>query len=210
MGDFLRGIIVGLGASIPLGPVAVLCIQRTLGKGRISGLCTGMGAATCDSFFAAISLLGVSFVEEFIKKAQNEVMLIGGIIVLLFGIFTFRTNPVSQLSSLSGGKKRKKNYLADYLSTILMTISNPGAFLFMLGMITFVGSGTDNDTLSAIILIGVMTGTSLWWLFLTALINKFSNWFQMKQLLILNRISGAAIMAFGVGAAVEGIICLCQ
>ena len=156
MGDLLRGIIVGLGASIPLGPVAVLCIQRTLGKGRISGLCTGMGAATCDTFFAAISLLGVSFVEEFIKKAQNEVMLIGGIIVLLFGIFTFRTNPVSQLSNLSGGKKRKKNYLADYLSTILMTISNPGAFLFMLGMITFVGSGTDNDTLSAIILMGVM------------------------------------------------------
>lgn len=210
MGDLLRGIIVGLGASIPLGPVAVLCIQRTLGKGRISGLCTGMGAATCDTLFAAISLLGVSFVEEFIKKAQNEVMLIGGIIVLLFGIFTFRTNPVSQLSNLSGGKKRKKNYLADYLSTILMTISNPGAFLFMLGMITFVGSGTDNDTLSAIILIGVMMGTSLWWLFLTALISKFSNWFQMKQLLILNRLSGAAIMAFGVGAAVDGIICLCQ
>ena len=210
MGDLLRGIIVGLGASIPLGPVAVLCIQRTLGKGRISGLCTGMGAATCDTLFAAISLLGVSFVEEFIKKAQNEVMLIGGIIVLLFGIFTFRTNPVSQLSNLSGGKKRKKNYLADYLSTILMTISNPGAFLFMLGMITFVGSGTDNDTLSAIILMGVMMGTSLWWLFLTALISKFSNWFQMKQLLILNRLSGAAIMAFGVGAAVDGIICLCQ
>ncbi len=210
MGDFLRGIIVGLGASVPLGPVAILCIQRTLGKGRISGLCTGMGAATCDTVFAAISLLGVSFVEEFIKKAQNEVMLIGGLIVLLFGIFTYRTNPVSQLSNFSGGKKRKKNYLADYLSTILMTVSNPGAFLFMLGMIAFVGAGTENENLSAVILIGVLTGTVLWWFFLTALINRFRNWFQMKQLLILNRISGAAIMIFGVVAAIDGIICLCQ
>ncbi|MBQ0005900.1 MAG: LysE family transporter [Alistipes sp.] len=210
MGDFLRGIIVGLGASIPLGPVAILCIQRTLGKGRMSGLCTGMGAATCDTFFAAISLLGVSFIEEFIKKAQNEVMLVGGVIVLLFGIFTYRTNPVSQLSNFSGGKRRKKNYLTDYLSTILMTISNPGAFLFMLGMIAFVGAGTDKENLSAVILIGVLTGTVLWWFFLTALINRFRNWFQMKQLLILNRISGAAIMIFGVVAAIDGIICLCQ
>jgi len=206
MGDLLRGLIVGLGASIPLGPVAVLCIQRTLGKGHASGLCTGLGAATCDTFFAAISLLGVSFVEEFIKKAQNEVMLIGGVIVLLFGLYTFRTNPVSQMANISEGKKRNpKAYLADYLSTVLMTISNPGAFIFMLGMITFVGAGTTNDYLSAIILIGVMMGTSAWWLFLTAIISRFRNWFQMKQLLLLNRISGLAIMAFGLLAAIEGI-----
>lgn len=206
MDDLLRGLIVGLGASVPLGPVAVLCIQRTLGKGHASGLCTGLGAATCDTFFAAISLLGVSFIEEFIKRAQNEVMLIGGVIVLLFGLYTFRTNPVSQLSNLSEGKKKKtKAYLTDYLSTILMTISNPGAFLFMLGMITFVGAGTSNENLSAIILIGVLFGTSLWWVFLTAIISRFRNWFQMKQLLLLNRLSGLAIMAFGVLAAVNGI-----
>jgi len=205
MGDLLRGIIVGLGASIPLGPVAVLCIQRTLGKGHTAGLCTGMGAATCDTIFAAISLLGVSFVEEFIKRAQNEVMLIGGVIVLLFGLFTFRTNPVSQMNRISEGrKKNRKGYLTDYLSTILMTISNPGAFLFMLGIITFVGAGTTNEYLSAIILIGVIIGTSAWWLFLTAIISRFRNWFQMKQLLVLNRLSGLAIMLFGVLAAVEG------
>jgi len=206
MGDLLRGIIIGLGASIPLGPVAVLCIQRTLGKGHMSGLCTGLGAATCDTFFAAISLLGVSFIEEFIKKAQYEVMLIGGVIVLLFGLYTFRTNPVSQMSNISEGKKRKpKDYLTDYLSTILMTVSNPGAFLFMLGMMTFVGAGTTNEYLSAIILIGVILGTSVWWLFLTALINRFRNWFQMKQLLVLNRLSGLAIMVFGLLASAEGI-----
>jgi len=210
MGDLLRGIIVGLGASIPLGPVAVLCIQRTLGKGHTAGLCTGLGAATCDTFFAAISLLGVSFIEEFIKKAQNEVMLIGGVIVLLFGLFTFRTNPVSQMSKISeGSKQSKKGYLTDYLSTILMTISNPGAFLFMLGMITFVGAGTSNEYLSALVLVGVLMGTSVWWFFLTSLINRFRNWFKMKQLLVLNRLSGLAIMVFGLLAAIEGIYQLC-
>lgn len=205
MNDFLSGIIIGLGASIPLGPVAVLCIQRTLGKGRISGLATGLGAATCDSIYAAISLLGISFIEEFIRKAQNEVMLIGGIVVFFFGLVIFRTNPVTQVNKLNGEKgRKKKRYWTDYFSTILMTVSNPGAFLFMLGMIAFVGAGSSNETVLPIILLGVMTGTSLWWFVLTALINRFKNWFQLKQLLILNRISGLAIAIFGILAAVDG------
>lgn len=205
--DFISGIIVGLGASIPLGPVAVLCIQRTLSKGHISGLMTGLGAATCDTFFAAISLLGISFIEDFIKNQEYEVMFFGGMIVAIFGLFIFRTNPVKQMKKIREGNDRgKKRYWADYLSTILMTISNPGAFLFMLGMITFVGAESSSPELSSVIILGVFFGTSFWWLFLTAIISRCRNWFRLRQLLLLNRISGLAIMIFGVVASIQGAI----
>jgi len=205
--DFISGIIVGLGASIPLGPVAVLCIQRTLSKGHTSGLMTGFGAATCDTFFAAISLLGISFIEDFIKNQQYEVMFIGGIIVAVFGIFVFRTNPVKQIKKVRAGyDRRKKRYWADYFSANLMTVTNPGAFLFMLGMMTFVGVESSSPELSSVIILGVLFGTSSWWLFLTAIINKCRNWFRLRQLLILNRISGIAIMIFGIAASIQGAI----
>jgi len=205
--DFLSGIIVGLGASIPLGPVAVLCIQRTLSKGLTSGLMTGLGAATCDTFFASISLLGISFIEEFIKSHEYAVMLTGGVIVAVFGFVTFRTNPATQMKKVhEGSEKGKKRYWADYLSTILMTISNPGAFLFMLGMITFVGAESSSPELSSVIILGVLFGTCSWWLFLTAVISRCRNWFRLRQLVLLNRISGMAILIFGIIAAVQGAL----
>ena len=90
----LKGFIVGLGASIPLGPLGVLCVQKTLSKGRNSGLFTGLGASVSDTIYAGISLIGLSFVENLINENRAIVMLVGGAVIILIGLKVYTTNPV--------------------------------------------------------------------------------------------------------------------
>ena len=203
--NLFKGIIIGLCASVPLGPIAVLCIQRTLSKGRNSGLFTGLGAAVCDTFFAAIALLSLSFVSRFISDYRGWVMLAGGIIVSAVGILLFRKNPVKQIQRLKSGKPA---HLKDFFSSFLMALSNPGAFFLMLGLFAFIGLNTESARhgyIAATALTGVLTGACFWWTILVYCINRFRNRLRIKQLIILNRLAGVAIMALGLISTFQGI-----
>ena len=92
--DFIKGFIVGMGASIPLGPMGVMCVQKTLSKGRNSGFISGLGASITDTFFAAIAVLGLAYVQSFITEYERGVLLFGGMIVALIGLKIYLTNPV--------------------------------------------------------------------------------------------------------------------
>lgn len=205
--DFIKGFIIGMGASIPLGPIGILCIQRTLSKGKSSGIITGMGAAFTDTLFAALALLSLSFVDEIIVEYRNWVMIIGGIIVGLFGLKTFMTNPVKQIKRLKSGKKR---YWEDFFSTVLMTITNPGAFFLMLGLFAFAGieasGSSEANTTIITILWGVFAGAVLWWFTLSTTINVFRSRFRLRQLLIINRVAGIIIMVLGLISLFDGMI----
>lgn len=204
--ELLKGVIVGLCASVPLGPIGVLCIQRTLSKGRNSGFITGLGAAVSDTVFAAIALLSLSFVQRILSDYQDVVMIAGGLIVGAFGVKLFMTNPIKQIKRVKSGDKR---YWQDFLSTVLMTISNPGAFFLMLGLFAFIGidsgdgGGAANVIASA--LAGVFLGASLWWHILSTSINMFRNKMRLRQLIMINRVSGVVIMVLGVISVFEGL-----
>lgn len=168
---------------------------------------TGMGAALTDTFFAALALLSLSFVDDLIIEYRNQVMIVGGIIVGLFGLKTFMTNPVTQMKRQKLGKRR---YWEDFFSTILMTISNPGAFFLMLGLFAFFGIETVESNrpspLVITILWGVFTGAVLWWFTLSTTVNVFRNRFRLRQLLIINRVAGIVIMVLGLITTFDGII----
>lgn len=204
--ELLKGVIVGLCASVPLGPIGVLCIQRTLSKGRNSGFITGLGAAVSDTVFAAIALLSLSFVQRILSDYQDVVMIAGGLIVGAFGVKLFMTNPIKQIKRVKSGDKR---YWQDFLSTVLMTISNPGAFFLMLGLFAFIGidsgdgGGAANVIASA--LAGVFLGAALWWHILSTSINMFRNKMRLRQLIMINRVSGVVIMVLGVISVFEGL-----
>ena len=192
----LKGIIVGFIASIPLGPVGVLTIQRTLNKGRLSGVFSGMGAAFVDTLYAIIAVLGLSYVIHFIEEQQMYFQLIGGIVLIALGMRIFYTNPVRQLRR----QMRKKNrMLEDFLSVVFLTLSNPLAiFLFIAG---FAGIGVMttklNGLMSFLIIGGVFLGASLWWTFLSYIVDLFRKHFRLKQLWWINKIAGMAIFVFG-------------
>ncbi len=205
LGFFIKGLIVGFLASIPLGPVGVLCIQRTINKGRFSGIISGMGAATVDSFFALVAALGLTYIINFIEEQHFFIQLIGGGVLIFLGIKIFTTNPVKQIRR----HRRKKNKLIeDYFSVLFLTLSNPLAvFLFVaafagIGMVT----SKDSSLKSSLIIAGVFAGAMGWWAILTFFIDLFRKRFRLKQLWWINKIAGVVIIVFGIAAMLSVFI----
>lgn len=204
--ELIKGIIVGLGASIPLGPIGILCIQRTLSKGKWSGFATGMGAAISDIIFSAIALLGLAFVNDFLTTYREWVMLFGGAVVAGFGLKIFITNPIKQIKRVQEGNHQ---YIQDFASSFIMTITNPGAIFLIIGMFAFIGIDSGSYEFGLVLapaLLGVFIGTLGWWFTLSTVINIFRNKFRLKQLLITNWIAGTIIMAIGIVSLFEGLI----
>ena len=201
---FIKGIIAGLGASIPLGPIGVLCIQRTINRGRLSGFLSGMGAATADTIFAAFAVLGLAIVQKFIDDNLNLFLIAGGVIVALLGVKIYFSNPIKQLRRR---KQVKNKFVEDFVSTFFLTLSNPGAVFLMLGIFALLqldlGGHLKNFSVAAI-LWGVALGCALWWFILTWLVDRFRRFFRIRQLWIMNRIAGIIIFILGIISIFEG------
>jgi len=198
----LKGIMIGLLVSIPLGPIGVICIQRTINKGRLSGFFSGIGAASADTIFAAVAGFSLTFIINFIEEKQRILEVIGGIIIILLGIKTFYTNPVNQLKR---HKKKKNKLIEDFISVLLLTITNPFAIFLFVGMFAALGLAYngENMALSLITIGGVFLGGTLWWFTLSSLVNMFRDKFRLKQLLWINKIAGAVIFILGLLALVN-------
>lgn len=201
--SIVKGFIVGIGASIPLGPLGVMCVQKTLSKGRISGMVTGLGASITDTIFATFAIVSLALIQEFVKNNEISVLFYGGLAVIVIGLKIFLTNPVKQIRRSKGGKK----LLEDFLSAIIMTITNPGAVFLILGLFAFVGLNVDSSSSGQVIfaaLLGVFLGANAWWIILSNSINIFRNKFRLKQLLMINRVAGVVIMVLGFFSVAEG------
>lgn len=200
----LKGIIMGLAASIPLGPVGVVCVQRTINKGRISGFFSGLGAATTDTIFAAIGGFSLTFIIGFIEAKQQIIELAGGIIIILLGLRTFYTNPVTQLKR---HKKKPNTLVEDFISMFLLTGANPFTIFLFIALFAALGIVTKNQNLlfTATALVGVFLGASLWWFTLSSLVNLFRHKFRLKQLWWMNKITGSIIFILGI-IAIVGVV----
>jgi threonine/homoserine/homoserine lactone efflux protein len=197
--DYLwKGIVVGLAASIPLGPVGVLCIQRTLNKGRLSGLISGLGAACADGFYAVIAGLGVAVVIDYLEKYQLYFRIIGAIILIVMGLKLTFTNPGLQLRQQL--RKKRKGILGDFISIFALTASNPVtlfAFVTFFAGLNFFDAGAS-IWLVFILLLGVLVGAFLWWFTITSVVSVFRSKFRLRRMLIINRIAGLFVVGFGI------------
>lgn len=107
LGIVSKGIIIGVLVSAPMGPIGMLCIQRTLNKGRWHGFVTGLGAALSDVIYAALTCLGMGVVVNFVEANQAPLQLIGSIVLGIFGYYIFQSNPTRNLKK----HREKKLYL---------------------------------------------------------------------------------------------------
>jgi threonine/homoserine/homoserine lactone efflux protein len=195
----IKGIVLGYIASIPLGPIGVICIQRTLSKGRMSGFVSGLGAASADTFVAIIAGLGLSFIIEFITDYSIIFKLFGGLIVIYLGGRIFFKSPVRQIRE----RKQKKTSLhTDYLSVLVLTLSNPLAVFLFLAILASLNFIRDIKGFLEIIAAfgGIFLGAALWWLTLTSFVNIYRDKFRLKNLWWLNKITGIAMALFGLAA----------
>jgi threonine/homoserine/homoserine lactone efflux protein len=192
---FLRGLIIGFSIAAPVGPIGVLCIRRTLVKGRISGFISGLGAATADALYGCVAGFGLTFISSFLIGQQAWFSLIGGVFLLYLGIRTFLARPSEEPASEKGS-----GLLAAYGSTFFLTLTNPVTILAFAAIFAGLGiTSRAGDYLSAGILVsGVFLGSALWWFILSAGVGLVRRKFDLQVLRWVNRISGLIIIGFGV------------
>lgn len=191
-----KGIMIGIIASAPMGPVGVLCVQRTLNKGRWYGFVTGIGASVSDIIYAMITGLGMSFVMDFVNNAQTKFLLqlMGSVILLIFGIISYRANPTKNMHMSS---KQKGTLWHNGVTAFLVTFSNPLIiFLFMGCFAQFAFVVPDHPVEMCLGYLSIVFGALLWWYGLTWLIDKVRTIFDTTGIIIINKVIGSIVIIF--------------
>lgn len=189
----LKGLIIGIIASAPMGPVGVLTVQRTLNKGRWYGFFTGVGAAISDILYAAISLVGISLVMDFVEKPRNMfwLKLIGSIMLFVFGAYTYLSRP-GQVKHVKG---KRGSLMHNGFTGFLVTLSNPLIiFLFIALMARFDFVVSQNYFAQGVGYLSIFGGAIIWWFALTSIIDKVRNRFQDDTIWKMNRAIGVIVM----------------
>ena len=202
----IKGITIGFVASIPLGPVGVICIQRTLCKSRRSGFVSGLGAAAADMIFAIIAAFFLTMVLAFVQRYIDILKVVGGIAVIIVGVNIFLKNPVVQIRR---NRANKGSLWSDFLSVFGITLTNPAFILMFIALFASFGinnEGTLPYVQGAGLIGGVLLGASLWWFVLTLGISFLRKWFRPRHMLYLNRISGALIVGLGAIAIISLVV----
>ncbi|MGG1553609.1 LysE/ArgO family amino acid transporter [Paenibacillus ferrarius] len=202
MQPLLKGILLGLSIAAPVGPIGVLCIRRTLTLGRLHGFLSGLGAATADAFYGIIAGFGLTLVTSFLLDWQGVLQVAGGLFLCYLGVQTFRAKPASEAAKARGG-----SLLKSYASTLGLTITNPMTILSFFGAFAGLGIGvtgsaggvsaTGTHLGPAVLVLGVFTGSALWWLALSVGVGLLRDRLGGAVLVWINRISGVILTAFG-------------
>ncbi len=192
---FLRGLIIGLSIAAPVGPIGVLCIRRTLTEGRISGLISGLGAATADALYGSIAAFGLTFISNILLNQQGWIRLIGGVFLCFLGLKTFLSPPTKEPAHVKG-----HGLVGAYVSTFFLTLTNPMTILSFAAIFAGlgVGSETANYLFAGILVLGVFIGSALWWLILSSGVSLIGKKIESRRLRWVNRISGIIITVFGI------------
>jgi threonine/homoserine/homoserine lactone efflux protein len=195
LGVLLKGLLIGFAIAAPVGPIGVLCIRRTLAEGRLSGLVSGLGAATADAFYGAVAAFGLTFVSNFLISQQTWMRLLGGLFLCYLGIRTLLAAPAEKPASATG-----IGLLAAYTSTLFLTIANPTTILSFAAVFAGLSLGTASRdyTSAAVMVSGVFLGSALWWLLLSGGVSLFRTRIRPGGLRWVNRLSGAVITGCGV------------
>jgi threonine/homoserine/homoserine lactone efflux protein len=199
---FFRGLVIGFSIAAPVGPIGVLCIRRTLADGQISGLVSGLGAATADAMYGCVAGFGLTFISSLLIGQQMWLRLFGGLFLCYLGIKTLLSKPAEKEANLN-----QSGLFSSYLSTFLLTVTNPLTILSFAAIFAGLGLATAGGSYASalILVLGVFLGSATWWFLLSGGVGLFHDKFNTQVLLWVNRISGVIIMIFG-GVALRGLL----
>ena len=187
-----------------MGPIGVLCVQRTLNEGRIHGLFTGLGASLSDVLFAIIAGLGMGFVIDFVETNQNPLLILGSLILFVFGIIIFNSNPTKKLKKQ---EYKGESVWKDFVSSFFLNTTNIGILFLYIALFARFNFISPTHPLSfdiaGIASIGI--GAGLWWFLISYLVNKLRGNVNLRALVFFNRILGAILIILGVGGFFRGM-----
>lgn len=206
----LKGLFIGLLSSAPMGPVGMLCIQRTLNDGRQHGLVTGLGAAVGDIIYAlitAIGALGLSFIAEYLEKHQAPFQIGGSVILIIFGYVVFNQNPSKNITKL---EKTELSFGKVFGTSLALTLSNVGMLFLYMALFARFNLIDPNEPfiVSLAIVPAIGVGALIWWVFITYVVNKLRNKFNPRGLKVFNKVIGSILMTIGIVGIITGIYML--
>ena len=180
-----------------MGPIGLLCFQRTLNKGQWHGFFSGVGAAFSDLFYAVFVCLGMGFVVDFIEGYQIVLQIVGSIFLLFFGVYIFRSNPFKQMHR---SKENINSFSQDIVSAFFLTLSNPFILLVYIVLFSrFNFISAEEKTVSMLLgLLCILAGALSWWLLITFLVGKLRKIINLRGLWVVNKIVGAVIILLSV------------
>lgn len=215
--EIIKGLVVGLAVSAPVGPLGVLCIQRTLSRGKWSGVVTGLGATTSDIIYAMLVGFGMNFMMEFIDAHQYVIQLLGSIVIWFFGFKISRSKVTPR--DKENYERRKKfvdesqalnkvedGLLKDYLTAFGLCFSNPLIIFLFIGLFAqFHLFTSGNIAVELLTVLAIIAGAFVWWMILTWFVGRFKENFKERGLKILNKITGGILMGAAIVSAVYSI-----
>ncbi len=196
---FLKGIIIGFSMAVPVGPIGIMCIRKTLDDGPLRGLMIGLGAATADLLYACVAAFGLTVISNVIATEGIWIRLVGGVFLLYLGVRTFRAHPADPKVPI-----KSTGMLRSYLYTVFLTLTNPTTIFAFIAVFAALGLGNELSIFSAsTLVIGVFIGSNLWFLFLSSGVTFFRKQLDIVGLRWVNRIAGVLIIISGVIAVLS-------
>ena len=187
--DMLKGFVIGVAASMPVGPIAILVIQKTMSKGRKAGFVSGLGASVVDTFYASIAIFALAFAQKFIEDHQNLILLVGGAVLMAVGISMAVSDPFRKMKADGESTVSPK----DFGQAVAMGLSNPMAVFVMFTLFAFFGLADDapHNWSVAPIILSVSLGSVTYWFSMSWLLSRFRSNFRMRTIVWISRITGA-------------------
>ncbi len=191
---FIKGIFIGFAMAVPVGPIGIMCIRKTLTAGRLRGLIIGLGAATADSFYGCVAAFSLTAISDTLESQRIWIRLAGGLLLLFLGIKTFRARPTDPKRQLNNS-----GMLRSYITTLFLTLTNPLTIFAFIAVFAALGLGKELSFFSAsALVVGVFIGSCLWFLLLSSGVTLFRDKLDLEGLRWVNRIAGILIILSGV------------
>lgn len=204
----VKGLLIGLSIAAPLGPIGLLCLTRTQGAGALVGFTCGLGAAAAEGLQALIGMIALAAIAQWIVDDPIALQASGGAFLVYLGARTFLRPPLI-LPPVSRGPAlplplRSQEARAAFMSSFRLTVANPVTVLGFAAMFAGLGATPGRlisaDSAAAVLVVGVLLGSILWWLALSSLSGRFRQHLGTPTLRLINRLCGTVLTAFGLYA----------
>jgi threonine/homoserine/homoserine lactone efflux protein len=191
---FIKGFLIGLIVAAPLGPIGIISLQRTFSKGYLAGVFSGLGISTADAIYGAFAVFGVTAMSSFLLSQQLWLRIIGGMVICGFGIRIYSQAGYQKMAASANNK----SCFGAYFSALVLTLVNPALIISFAAIFASLGITRTNHYASILLIVGVFSGSAIWWVFLSGIASRLQKRFTDSFIRKINQVSGFLIAGFGI------------
>ena len=197
----IRGLIIGLTIAAAVGPITLLVIRRTIDHGGLYGFASGLGVATADATYAGVAAFGLTAITSLLVSGHVLLGIVGGAVIAFMGYRTMISRPTGPAPDAE-----RPGMVGAFASIYALTMTNPLTIVLYAGVFAGIGLVAGSSFAdAAVITVAAWLGSTLWWVILCSFVAWVRGRVSTRAMLWVNRISGAALVAFGIVAVLSAL-----